>query len=100
LCAANTTAIKVFVGNKIDLREGQDILAGNSNAPVNKETARKVFEEEMKCKYFECSALTRTGISDLFESSVREAIEIRLKEKNDKSKVKSGVASDQCCQLI
>jgi GTPase SAR1 family protein len=100
LCAANTAAIKVFVGNKIDLREGQDILAGNSDAPINSETARKVFEEEMKCRYFECSALTRKGIPELFESSVREAIGVRLKEKNERSKVKSGVVSEQCCQLI
>jgi len=29
------------------------------DAPIMKETARKVIEEEFKCKYMECSALTQ-----------------------------------------
>jgi GTPase SAR1 family protein len=36
--------------------------------------ARKAFEEEIECKYYECSALTRTGVVELFEGSVRDAL--------------------------
>jgi hypothetical protein len=63
---ANPTAIKSFVGNKIDLRSSAEGVVGvvgdHKNGPVAKESARKVFEEELGCKYYECSALTRTGV--------------------------------------
>lgn len=100
---ANPTAIKTFVGNKIDLRgsvEGLEGIegAGKSGA-VSKEAARKVFEEEMNCKYYECSALTRTGVVELFEGSVREALGKRgksqLEERGSREK-----NTDVCCQLI
>lgn len=52
--------MKIFVGNKIDLREQYTKNSKDpKTAPIIKETARKVFEEELKCKYLECSALTR-----------------------------------------
>lgn len=100
---ANPTAIKSFVGNKIDLRssaEGIQGLAGEGKfGPVGKEKARKVFEEELGCKYYECSALTRTGVVELFEGSVREALgkrqKNRLSERPNRDK-----NTDVCCQLI
>lgn len=97
---ANPTAIKTFVGNKIDLRVSVEGLEGvvNSGA-VSKEAARKVFEEEMNCKYYECSALTRIGVVELFEGSVREALGRRgknqLEERGSREK-----NTDVCCQLI
>lgn len=53
-------AIKIFVGNKVDLREQATRNAKDpKTAPITKETAKTVIENELKCKYVECSALTR-----------------------------------------
>ena len=53
-------ATKVFVGNKIDLRESATKAAKDpKSAPITRETAKAVIEGELKCQYFECSALTR-----------------------------------------
>jgi hypothetical protein len=52
---ANATAVKTFVGNKIDLRSSAESIGGAmgaKNGPVSKESARKAFEEEMNCKYY------------------------------------------------
>jgi GTPase SAR1 family protein len=57
------SAIKIFVGNKIDLREQAAKHAKDSkSAPIARDTARAVIENELKCKYVECSALTREGL--------------------------------------
>jgi GTPase SAR1 family protein len=51
---------KIFVGNKIDLRDEYAVMKKDpKDAPIMKETARKVIEDEFKCKYMECSALTQ-----------------------------------------
>lgn len=100
---ANSTAVKCFVGNKIDLRSNAETVPGMSSkvGPVEKEIARKAFEEEMGCKYYECSALTRVGVVDVFEGSVREALarrstsKDRLNERPNREK-----NTDVCCQLI
>ena len=53
-------AVKVFVGNKIDLRDQATKNAKDpKSAPITKETAKAVIENELRCKYVECSALTR-----------------------------------------
>ena len=53
-------APKVFVGNKIDQREQfMTLHQGTKNAPITTQDARKKVEDEMKCKYVECSALTQ-----------------------------------------
>ena len=77
-------APKVFVGNKIDLREEMaEKAAGDTKSmPIMKEVGRKVIEEELKCKYLECSALTQDGLKELFN----EAIRIALKNKSPKRK--------------
>lgn len=56
-------AVKIFVGNKIDLREQVKQMSEDvKTMPIYKETAKAVFEQELKCKYLECSALTREGL--------------------------------------
>lgn len=51
---------KIFVGNKIDLRDEFALTKKDpKDAPIMKETARKIIEDEFKCKYMECSALTQ-----------------------------------------
>ena len=51
---------KVFVGNKIDLREEYlEKVTDPKKAPIRKEVARKIVEEELNSRYIECSALTQ-----------------------------------------
>lgn len=91
------------MGNKIDLRSNAETVPGISSraGPVAKETARKAFEEEMGCKYYECSALTRVGVVDVFEGSVREALARRNKRKDRlDSRPNREKNTDVCCQLI
>lgn len=46
------TAVKIFVGNKVDLRDQATKNAKDpKSAPITKETAKAVFENELKCKY-------------------------------------------------
>ena len=60
-------APKIFVGNKIDLREEAQITQKDPrNAHISKETGKKIVEEEMGCKYVECSALTQAGLREVF----------------------------------
>ena len=35
-------------------------------APIKKEIARQIIEEENNAKYIECSALTREGLNEVF----------------------------------
>lgn len=59
---------KIFVGNKIDLRDEYAIMKKDpKDAPIMKETARKVIEDEFKCRYMECSALTQEGLKGVFD---------------------------------
>lgn len=70
---ANASAVKLFVGNKIDLRDNPNAPQPSDpkHAPIIKETARKVLEDELKCKYVECSALTRQGLKEAFDEAIR-----------------------------
>jgi hypothetical protein len=53
----------------------------------------------MGCKYYECSALTRAGVAEVFEGSVRDALARRRKEPlmQRPNREKN---TDVCCQLI
>jgi GTPase SAR1 family protein len=71
---------KIFVGNKIDLRgEYLAMKKDKKNATISKETAQKVIEEELKCRYMECSALTKDGLKSIFDEAIR--IVLQKKEK-------------------
>lgn len=88
-------SLKVFVGNKIDLREEYlEKVKDPKKAPIRKEVARKVIEEEHGAKYVECSALTREGLNDVFN----EAMRIAITNKMPKMKKKDKEGKD--CQLI
>lgn len=93
------TAVKIFVGNKVDLRESAYKSARDpKTAPIAKETARNVFEGELNCKYLECSALTREGLKEIFDEAVRSVLK---KKGGVKSEKKSSSEGSSCnCQLI
>ena len=95
------SAIKMFVGNKIDLRDLAATKTANDpkSAPIAKETAKAVIEGELKCQYLECSALTRAGLKEVFEEAVRAV----LKKKGGLKSEKSGPRNEGSgcnCQLI
>ena len=66
----------IFVGNKIDVREEKLLMTkGNpKESPILKEVAQQVFEDEFKCKYMECSALTQEGLKNIFDEAMRIVI--------------------------
>jgi hypothetical protein len=54
------------VGNKIDLRS-PNANNNTKSGPITKEYAERVLDEELKCKYMECSALTQVGLKEVFD---------------------------------
>lgn len=94
------TAIKIFVGNKIDLRESATKAAKDpKSAPITRETAKSVIENELKCRYVECSALTREGLKEVFESAVRAVIQRKGGNRSERATIKNE-GSNCNCQLI
>ena len=88
-------SLKIFVGNKIDLREEYlEKIKDPKKAPIRKEVARKIIEDEMKAKYVQCSALTREGLNEVFN----EAMRLAISNKMPKMKKKGDGKKD--CQLI
>ena len=71
---------KIFVGNKIDLRDSEAAKKKDpKEAPISKETARKIIQEEFGCKYMECSALTQDGLKDIFDEAMRTVLKIKTR---------------------
>jgi Ras-related C3 botulinum toxin substrate 1 len=68
-------SVKIFVGNKIDLRD--ENLGEGNKGPVQKETARKMIED-LGCKYVECSALTQDGLKEVFDEAIRAALHMKM----------------------
>lgn len=63
-------------------------------APIRKEVARKIIEEDHNAKYVECSALTREGLNEVFN----EAMRLALSNKIPSMKKKNG--NKDKCNLI
>lgn len=68
------------MGNKTDLREEYAMYKKDpKEAPIMRETARKIIEEEFQCKYMECSALTQDGLKNIFDEAMRIVIQKKMK---------------------
>ncbi|KAK0064188.1 ras-like GTP-binding protein Rho1, partial [Biomphalaria pfeifferi] len=77
----------ILVGNKKDLRNDQTTiaeLAKIKQAPVKAEEGRAMAERIGASAYVECSALTKEGVRDVFETTTRCALKKR-KEKKKKN---------------
>lgn len=71
---------KIFVGNKIDLRDEFALTKKDpKETPIMKETAQKIIEEEFQCKYMECSALTQQGLKSIFDEAMRMVLKSKAK---------------------
>ncbi|KAL4497938.1 hypothetical protein ABPG72_014795 [Tetrahymena utriculariae] len=64
---------KIFVGNKIDLRDENMVKSTGKDAPISYQAAQKIISE-LNCKYVECSALTQKGLKNVFDQAIRIAL--------------------------
>eukprot|EP01017_Pseudomicrothorax_dubius_P001703 TRINITY_DN0_c6139_g1_i1.p1 TRINITY_DN0_c6139_g1~~TRINITY_DN0_c6139_g1_i1.p1 ORF type:complete len:142 (-),score=49.62 TRINITY_DN0_c6139_g1_i1:89-514(-) len=69
---------KIFIGNKIDLREDGPITQANMDKFITAETASKRIQQ-LGCKYLECSALTQQGLKEVFDEAIRLVLKKREK---------------------
>ena len=68
----------LLVGTQIDLRDDQDTierLSGARQRPISVEAAENLARELGAVKYVECSALTQTGLKNVFEEAFLTALE-------------------------
>jgi len=87
---------KIFVGNKIDLREEFQVVKKDpKDQPILRESARKIIEEEFQCKYMECSALTQDGLKAVFDEAMRIVLQKKMKPIVKRKQEESGF-----CNLI
>ena len=84
------------MGTKLDLREDAEFvqtLRDRELGPISYVEGLTMMEEVGAVKYLECSALTHTGVKEVFEEATRAVLQKRNKrEKSDNS--------NKCCNLI
>lgn len=89
---------KIFVGNKIDQRQEYASQAKSSkDAPISRQDATKVIEEQLNCKYVECSALTQEGLKNVFDEAMKTVLAKKIKPMARKEKVEE---EKKGCSLI
>jgi len=73
------------VGNKKDLRNDENTrreLAKMKQEPVKPEEGRSMAEKINAFGYLECSAKTKEGVREVFETATRAALQVKKKKKN------------------
>lgn len=71
----------ILVGNKIDLRHDKNVkndLSKFKQAPLTSEEGRAMFERIKAYAYKECSAKTREGVRDVFETAAKATLKTKL----------------------
>ena len=74
----------VLVGNKKDLRQDEQTrreLAKIKKEPVRFEQGREVAESIHAVAYLECSAKTKDGVREVFETATRAALQTNPKKR-------------------
>jgi GTPase SAR1 family protein len=67
----------LVVGTKTDLRDDQETiqrLAEKKLAPLTQEQGLQLAKEIGAVKYMECSALTQSGLKDVFDEAIRAVV--------------------------
>jgi len=67
----------ILVGTKLDLREDRDTiekLTQKRMAPISYQQGLQVSKEINAVKYLECSALTQTGLKNVFDGAIRAVL--------------------------
>ena len=68
----------ILVGTKIDLRDDRDTLRQlkqQGRKPITSDEGRRMMRRLRLSRYVECSALTRKGLSNVFEETVNEIMD-------------------------
>ncbi|KAI6661353.1 hypothetical protein LOD99_10020 [Oopsacas minuta] len=71
---------KILVGTKLDLRDDGEIttlLENEKFAPISYSQGVEMMRDIGAVSYFECSALTQIGVTQVFEEAMRVAIAFR-----------------------
>ncbi|XP_076108848.1 ras-like GTP-binding protein RHO isoform X4 [Mytilus galloprovincialis] len=74
----------ILVGNKKDLRNDENIkrdLMKMKQEPVRPEDGRAMAEKINAYGYLECSAKTKEGVREVFETATRAALQTKKKKK-------------------
>ena len=74
----------ILVGNKKDLRNDQNTireLAKMKQEPVRNEDGRSMKERIGAYAYLECSAKTKEGVREVFETATKAALQMKKKKK-------------------
>ncbi|XP_064604366.1 ras-like GTP-binding protein RHO [Liolophura sinensis] len=74
----------ILVGNKKDLRNDESTkreLMKMKQEPVRAEDGRSMAEKINAYSYLECSAKTKEGVRDVFETATRAALQVKKKKK-------------------
>lgn len=80
----------ILVGNKKDLRNDPNTikeLGKMKQEPVKPEEGRAMAEKINAFAYLECSAKSKEGVREVFETATRAALQVRKKKKNRLCKV-------------
>lgn len=75
----------ILVGNKKDLRNDATTikeLQKMKQEPVRPEEGRNMAEKINAFAYLECSAKTKEGVREVFETATKAALSVRIKKKN------------------
>ncbi|KAI9264459.1 putative RAC GTPase [Sporodiniella umbellata] len=67
----------ILIGTKLDLREDPDTvqkLAQRKMAPISYTQSLQMAKDIKAVKYLECSALTQTGLKNVFDEAIRAAL--------------------------
>ncbi|CAB3410331.1 unnamed protein product [Caenorhabditis bovis] len=67
----------ILVGTKLDLRDEPEPLRqlqAEGRAPITKSQGQKMAQRIKAVKYLECSALTQSGLTQVFEEAVRSIL--------------------------
>jgi Ras-related C3 botulinum toxin substrate 1 len=76
-----------LIGTKLDLREDPDTiqkLAQKKMAPISYTQSLQMAREIKAAKYLECSALTQTGLKNVFDEAIRAALSPTNLDRKDK----------------
>ena len=64
----------VLVGTKLDLRDDENVIAQlkeKNQEPIAENAGKQLAKDIKAAKYFECSALTKKGLNDVFSETIR-----------------------------
>ena len=73
----------ILVGNKRDLRNDENTkreLSKMKQQPVNTDEGRAMSEKINAFAYLECSAKTKDGVREVFETATRAALQVKKKK--------------------